>query len=450
MIDKSFENLFYIDDNKTNYLICDDDKNCGFFAMYRRWLEYLYFADMRGLKPYIFAGEDFCYHEGNGFLDTDNAYEYYFVQKKVNLYEHSGELFIHSEPAHRELVQLALQGKTYSYGYNDNYLNKMAETVRKYVSFNDSTSAYIDSSFDKLELGNAKVLGVHYRGTDYRVGYNRHPAFVERQQYFEAIDELIKKNGYDRIFLATDDKQILEDFKERYGTEILKYFEDTFRSDDTSSVVFKTANREHNKYKLGLEVLRDMITLSRCDGFVSGVSQVSVCARINKLASDESYDDDICLDNGIVSSNHNFYSYNSMAAEKKQDETADNLKKFSEFYFLLVHWLKKNIENRAVDEYFKAHGYRRIAIYGMKELGQLLCEELKESEIEVAYGIDRNAADIKAEIPIVTPNGELNGVDAIVVTAVHYYLDIKANLEKKVACPIVNLDEVLFWEQKYQ
>ncbi len=53
------------------------------------------------------------------------------------------------------------------------------------------------------------------------------------------------------------------------------------------------------------------------------------------------------------------------------------------FYDLLIQWLTLRQTDKGLDAYFKRHGYRTIAIYGMKELGKCLREELRNSEITI-------------------------------------------------------------------
>ena len=85
----------------------------------------------------------------------------------------------------------------------------------------------------------------------------------------------------------------------------------------------------------------------------------------------------------------------------------------------------------------------RSAIYGMKELGERLLDELKDSEVEVKYIIDKKADMMYADVDIVTPEEPLDEVDAIVVTAIHYMDEIEEMLEQKVDYPILSLTEIV-------
>ena len=44
--------------------------------------------------------------------------------------------------------------------------------------------------------------------------------------------------------------------------------------------------------------------------------------------------------------------------------------------------------------------WKRVAIYGMGEMGKLLKKELQLDGVKVLYAIDRNAENIKTDIPV--------------------------------------------------
>ena len=122
----------------------------------------------------------------------------------------------------------------------------------------------------------------------------------------------------------------------------------------------------------------------------------------------------------------------------------ENYEKVSEFYSVLVQWIKIHNEGRQLSEYFMRNGYRTIAIYGMKELGKCLLEELKNTNIEVLYAIDQAAENIYAEIDVVKPTDQLREVDVVVITAIHYYESIAPKLEEILKCPILSIEDVVF------
>jgi len=128
----------------------------------------------------------------------------------------------------------------------------------------------------------------------------------------------------------------------------------------------------------------------------------------------------------------------------EKEQIADDYSKMAEFYEVLLAWLELRQNGRQLNEYFISNGYKSIAIYGMKELGERLYAELKSSEIEVKYVIDKNADGIYCEKKIYTPDDNLEEVDVVVVTAIHYFDSIYKVMSNKLSCPIVSLEDVVY------
>lgn len=111
---------------------------------------------------------------------------------------------------------------------------------------------------------------------------------------------------------------------------------------------------------------------------------------------------------------------------------------------MMNQWVKVKQKGKNLSQYFVANNYKNIAIYGMSHVGETLVEELKNSETIVKYGIDKNADVIYSEVEVVTMEDELEKVDAIVVTAITFLDEIAEKLVKKVDCPIISLEDILY------
>lgn len=111
---------------------------------------------------------------------------------------------------------------------------------------------------------------------------------------------------------------------------------------------------------------------------------------------------------------------------------------------MLEKWICNVQEGKVVADYFRNRDWKAIGIYGLGWLANRLCDELSHTEIEIRYIIDRRADMILSDIRLVTLNDDLEEVDAIVATPAGEYLAIKEQLEKKVACPIVYIGDILF------
>ena len=113
-------------------------------------------------------------------------------------------------------------------------------------------------------------------------------------------------------------------------------------------------------------------------------------------------------------------------------------------FLMMNQWVKIKQEGKNLSAYFEQNGYKRIAIYGMSYAGETLLEELQKSGIEVAYGIDKNAASVYADVDIVSIDDGLDEVDAVVVTAITFFNEIEEQLIQKLKCPIISLEDILY------
>lgn len=111
---------------------------------------------------------------------------------------------------------------------------------------------------------------------------------------------------------------------------------------------------------------------------------------------------------------------------------------------LMNQWVKVKQEGKNLSEYFRQCGYKKIAIYGMGYIGDTLLNELKGTETEVLYGIDRNASSTYANIDVVSLSDEFKPVDAIVLTVIDSFEMISERVQEKINCPILSIIDVVF------
>lgn len=132
-----------------------------------------------------------------------------------------------------------------------------------------------------------------------------------------------------------------------------------------------------------------------------------------------------------------------IAIKKNGDE------RINRYYDLLLNWIDGLYGGRSITDYLKKTVGKKIAIYGNGTMGFLLYEELKKSDITVEYFIDKRAKEIPLDIDDIHTISieeiqKQNRVDAIIVTPIHVYDAIKADLEKKeIDIPILPLDTIV-------
>lgn len=113
-------------------------------------------------------------------------------------------------------------------------------------------------------------------------------------------------------------------------------------------------------------------------------------------------------------------------------------------FLMMNQWVKVKQEGKNLALFFEKNGYKRIAVYGMSYAGETLIDELRDSGITVAYGIDKKADSLYADVDIVSMDDDLEKVDAIVVTAITFFDEIEQQLSEKMNCPIISLEDIVY------
>lgn len=288
--------------DKAIYYIPENGNKWGFFAEFRALLCKLYYAERMGFVPYVFWGSNFLYYDQQKKNEIANAYEYYFEQP-AGLTEQdvmSSYMVCKAKSAEAVMIEREFKKQDY-YGIAPEMEEVLAEICKKYIRMNAETQNKLKEHLQSLEIG-ADVLGIHFRGTDYQVGYNNHPVYVQAEEVVEKAIGILQQGIYKKVFLATDDINALQIFCDRLGRDKLSFYEDTFRGNGCVSAALSKDKRQYHQYLLGYEVLRDMYTLVQCGGLLSGVSQVTNCARIMKRAEGKTYHSLDVIYHGV---NHN-------------------------------------------------------------------------------------------------------------------------------------------------
>lgn len=292
------ENFGEENSNNKIYHIRMEESHSGFFADHNKLLQYLYFSDKFGLNPVVEYSDKYSYAEKHGVNGINNPFEYYFLQpSEISLEMLKKEKAVLGSFKENTFLARDLNDKHNGYMRTENYLNEMARISRKYIRLNNDTSNKLKSDINKL-LNNKKTLAVHVRGTDFKHNYNGHPVRIGTEEYLENTSNIFEREHYEQVFLATDDETAVNLFKSKFGNKVV-FYKDVTRSSADETVMNSTSDRENHHFLLGMEVLRDMYTLSECNGLVAGLSQVSYAARIQKKSTGKDYEHLIILDKGI-------------------------------------------------------------------------------------------------------------------------------------------------------
>lgn len=107
-------------------------------------------------------------------------------------------------------------------------------------------------------------------------------------------------------------------------------------------------------------------------------------------------------------------------------------------------WMTLRQQNHSLYPFFERNNYHEIAVYGMHYLGERLQDELQGTDIVIKYVIDKNADNIHVGVKAVRPEDEWENVDAVIVTPIFYFEEIKRKLSAKLRCPIISLEDVIY------
>ena len=143
--------------------------------------------------------------------------------------------------------------------------------LRDFCRLRPEISAYINEEIHTL-LDGHRVLGVVRRGTDYiGTGMARQP---EIEDMICEARLWMKTWHYDKIYLATEDKRILDQFEAALPGLVLvnkrSYYDEAMVEQNVKWIGQVHFQRENDDYYKGLEYLSSIYILSKCDALIAG------------------------------------------------------------------------------------------------------------------------------------------------------------------------------------
>lgn len=125
-------------------------------------------------------------------------------------------------------------------------------------------------------------------------------------------------------------------------------------------------------------------------------------------------------------------------------KTEAELMKFRNYTRILEQWIAVKQRNISFDSWFIENQFKKIAVYGMGRIGQLFINEMADSNVKICFGIDKGQTAGVSQVKVVHPQDEFDEADLIVVTAMAEFAEIKRSLKKKVPCPVVSLEDIIY------
>lgn len=262
------------------------ERGPGLFSIASSTLCHLHLAESLGMIPVVDM-ENFTshYNEDHPVNDTRNSWEYYF--RPVTDYP--------LDEVYNSRAVVFCDG-SYPAGYSF-CITRVAgldAIWRKYITVDPDVLEFVDA-YCEQNIAGSSVLGVHFRGQEFRVAPG-HWFPPTPTQMINRAHTLMTDGGYRKIFVVTEEQSYLDLFRREFGDQVIHT--DAFRTHEVNA--YGIYPRPDHKYLLGRDVLRDTLILSRCNALLCSDSNVSEAAQFLNAGH---YEKVSFIDNGPNSNN---------------------------------------------------------------------------------------------------------------------------------------------------
>ncbi|MCM1231761.1 MAG: hypothetical protein NC489_16710 [Ruminococcus flavefaciens] len=253
----------------------------GFFSNYFYVLSHVVYACQKGWHPVVdMENYRTLYHDRDA---AGNLWEKYFEPMGGSTLEQAYRSKNYVLSSGRYLSESGVPVYEINQGHiTDDMVSNLQPYISKYMKINHN----IMNDVELYKLRNSwectKIIGVHVRGTDMHIERNEHTVSPKVENIFKDIDSLLAVDESQRIFLCTDEQNVVERFVEKYKERVI--FCNEYRSISNDGIgIHKEKGkqiRKSHKYLLGREILIDMVLLSQCYGLICGISNVTNAALL--------------------------------------------------------------------------------------------------------------------------------------------------------------------------
>lgn len=142
----------------------------------------------------------------------------------------------------------------------------------------------------------------------------------------------------------------------------------------------------------------------------------------------------------FVAGNLNLYLLYKLKDTKKDSD--DKNKRYCRLY---DNWLLLNERGDTFEQFFKDRNIKEIAVYGYGDIGRHLVAQLSDSNINIKYVIDKRKDSIITDsIPCYQLSDNMPAVDAIVITPVCEYSEIRNKLKGVTSAEIISMEDIIY------
>jgi len=273
ILSAKWRGLFFLLQNRDSkakyYIIKPRNQEAGLFSYFNLFLPEILMAKKAGWIPVIDMQTIKTPYLESAEVGIKNAWEYYFLQPGgINLAQINSEELVNTG-------KMPFRNGPYSgrafyedwYGDKTFWREFVANEIKVKKEIQDKVLFWWNANFDEKD----HVLGVLCRGTDYlRLKPTGHAKQPSAEQCVEKTQELMRAWNCNKVYLSTEDENILELFRKKFPNTIYfydkKYVQDTGRGYITQ-IHF---DRKEDARKQGEEYLIQILLLSKCHCLLAG------------------------------------------------------------------------------------------------------------------------------------------------------------------------------------
>lgn len=232
---------------------------------------YIPVVDMQSIPNMYIEQED---------VGLKNSWEFFFAQPAgytLDDIKNSKNVYV----TNQVFFSCLIFGENYEKLCDVETLKYWRDITRKYIKVNADILEKAEKNFNDFFSKNDKVLGVFLRGTDYvKLSPKDHPIQPGIEIVMEDVAKAMANLGCNKIFLATEDKQIFDKFRERFGY-IVQISQQDFIEYKDGFLANCKVSRMNDKYLRGKEYLIAILMLSKCRFLISSIAGGSLgCAMM--------------------------------------------------------------------------------------------------------------------------------------------------------------------------
>lgn len=296
-----FKNFFddihsYGEENsdKTIVIIGREGITYGLFWYVNYFSQYIREITARGYVPVIDMQNFYNIYLEESEMNQVNAWEFFFEQPcGISLEEaYRSKNVIHIPDTNFISDSQYAIGNIY---YKKDVRKLFCEITKTYIRLNTVMQEKVEEEYQKVfrhvQKDGKKVLGVLYRGTDFKnIKPYLHAIQPSIQQCIDKVKEKMQEWGMDYVYLSTDDEEAVAAMRQEFGDRFLCYERVRFSNTGKTRLAFISFNRERDRYIKGVDYLMEISLLSKCDTLVAGKAGGTIGALLfNQMKYEQEY-----------------------------------------------------------------------------------------------------------------------------------------------------------------